>query len=232
MPRPEPRFRPAGIAACLAFALAPGGLPAHAQTGMVAPAPAGQVACAFGAFVGETDPAGLNVRAGPGTSHKLLGTLPPVKLSKDDPPVRAMVEVEVTAGANGWFLIGKARDNEALTEAPERAMFKGSGWVSGRKLTVKSQAESGRQRPDGKAPAVIIGRDGLAFDGDAFVQNGRLLGCSGKWVLVEYGPLPAGSDVLPALEIRPAAKAGAEPGRFRAWLDRICAVQETSCDGG
>lgn len=217
-----------GLGATLLLAATPVG----AQPDAVAPAPAGQVACAFGAFVSETDPEGLNVRAGPGTAHKVLGTLPPVKLSTDDPPVRAMVEVEVTAGANGWFRIGKARDNEALTEAAERPMFKGSGWVSGRKLTVKSQADTGRQRPDGKAPAVLIGREGVSFDADVFIRTGRLIGCSGKWVLVEYGPLPADSDVLPALEIRPAAKANAEAGRFRAWLDRICAMQETSCDGG
>jgi hypothetical protein len=204
---------------------------ARAQSEAVAPAPAGQVACSFGALVNETDPEGLNVRAGPGTSHKVLGTLPPVKLSGDDPPVRAMVEVEVSAGANGWFRIARARDNEMLTDAPPRPMFKGSGWVSGRKLTVKSQATAGRQRPDAKAPAVLSGQDGMSLDGDAFVQNGRLLGCSGKWVLVEYG-LPAGSEALSGLEIKPAAKAGAEPGRFRAWVDRICATQETSCDGG
>jgi hypothetical protein len=226
MPRREVVL--AGLGATLLLAATPVG----AQSDAVAPAPAGQVACAFGAFVSETDPEGLNVRAGPGTAHKVLGTLPPVKLSTDDPPVRAMVEVEVTAGANGWFRIGKARDNEALTEAAERPMFKGSGWVSGRKLTVKSQADTGRQRPDGKAPAVLIGREGVSFDADVFIRTGRLIGCSGKWVLVEYGPLPADSDVLPALEIRPAAKANAEAGRFRAWLDRICAMQETSCDGG
>jgi hypothetical protein len=226
MPRREVVL--AGLGATLLLAATPVG----AQSDAVVPAPAGQVACAFGAFVSETDPEGLNVRAGPGTAHKVLGTLPPVKLSTDDPPVRAMVEVEVTAGANGWFRIGKARDNEALTEAAERPMFKGSGWVSGRKLTVKSQADTGRQRPDGKAPAVLIGREGVSFDADVFIRTGRLIGCSGKWVLVEYGPLPANSDVLPALEIRPAAKANAEAGRFRAWLDRICAMQETSCDGG
>lgn len=217
----------AGLAALLLAAPA-----AWAQADGVAPTPGGQVACAFGAFVSETDPEGLNVRAGPGTTHKVVGTLPPVKLSGDDPPIRAMVEVEVSAGANGWFRIVKARDNEMLTDAAPRPMFKGSGWVSGRKLTVKSQATAGRQRPDAKAPAVLSGQDGMSFDGDAFVQNGRLIGCSGKWVLVEYGPFPPDGDALAGIEIKPAAKAGAEPGRVRAWVDRICATQETSCDGG
>ncbi|RYE86305.1 MAG: SH3 domain-containing protein [Hyphomicrobiales bacterium] len=224
-------LRPEALAAGLAVVLL--SAPAvRAQSEGVAPAPGGQVACSFGAFVSETDPAGLNVRAGPGTNHKVVGTLPPVKLSGDDPPVRAMVEVEVSAGANGWFRIAKARDNEMLTDAAPRPMFKGSGWVSGRKLTVKSQAAAGRLRPDAKAPAVLSGQDGLSLDGDAFVQSGRLLGCSGKWVQVEYGPFPADGEAVSGLTIAPAAKAGAEAGRFRAWVDRICATQETSCDGG
>ncbi|CAD5265620.1 conserved exported hypothetical protein [Bosea sp. 62] len=224
-------LRPEALAASLAVVLL--ATPAvRAQSEGVTPAPGGQVACSFGAFVSETDPAGLNVRAGPSTSHKVVGTLPPVKLSGDDPPVRAMVEVEVSAGANGWFRIAKARDNEMLTDAAPRPMFKGSGWVSGRKLTVKSQAAAGRLRPDAKAPAVLSGQDGASFDGDAFVQNGRLLGCSGKWVQVEYGPFPADSEAVSGLTIAPAAKAGVEAGRFRAWVDRICATQETSCDGG
>jgi len=232
MPRPELiAGRHCRLAAAALAALLTGAAPALAQSGALAP-PTGQTRCSFGAFVNETDPEGLNVRAGPGTGHKILGRLPPVKVSADDPPVHAMVEVEVTAGADGWFQIRKARDNEALTEATARPMYKGSGWVSGRKLTVKSQADTGRERPDAQAPAAIAGRDGMSFDSDAFVRNSRLLGCSGKWVLAEFGPLPAGSDVLDALEIKPAARAGLEAGRFRAWVDRICAEQETSCDGG
>lgn len=223
----RPEALAAGLVAVLLAAPA-----ARAQSEGLAPAPAGQVACSFGAFVSETDPAGLNVRAGPGTTQKVVGTLPPVKLSGDEPPVRAMVEVEVSAGANGWFRIAKARDNEMLTDAAPRPMFKGSGWVSGRKLTVKSQAVAGRQGPDAKAPAVLSGQEGAGFDGDVFVQNGRLLGCSGKWVLIEYGPFPADGEAMAGLDVKPAAKAGAESGRVRAWVDRICATQETSCDGG
>lgn len=205
--------------------------PTHAQPATLAAPPAGETACAFGAFVAETDPAGLNVRAGPGTGHKVLGSLPPVRSSQDDPPIRAMVEVEVVAGRDGWFKIEGARDNDALIEGPQRPMFKGSGWVSGRKLTVKSQAQVGRARPEAKAPAVVSGRESASFDG--LVDQARLLGCSGRWALVEYGPIEkdASFDTQTLFEIKPAAKAGAAPGRFRAWVDRLCALQETSCDG-
>lgn len=225
-----PRTAVPALAATLIAALAAPVLhAAPAQPAAVAAPPAGETACAFGAFVAETDPAGLNVRAGPGTAHAVLGTLPPIRRSHDDPPIQAMVEVRVTAGREGWFKIEGAQDNDALIEGPQRPMFKGAGWVSGRKLTVKSQAQAGRQRPDAKAPAVLLGRDGLAFDSDAFLASGRLAGCSGRWALVEYGPLEP--DAGAAVEIKPAAKAGLAGGRFRAWVDRLCAIQETSCDG-
>lgn len=221
------------LAATLVAALAlPTARSAPAQAAAVAAPPAGETACAFGAFVAETDPAGLNVRAGPGTAHAVLGTLPPIRRSHDDPPIQAMVEVRVIAGREGWFKIADAQDNEALVEGPQRPMFKGTGWVSGRKLTVKSQAGIGRQRPDAKAPAVLIGHDGIVFDSDAFVASGRLAGCSGRWALVEYAPIERDGDGDAGLEVKPAAKAGLAGGRFRAWVDRICALQETSCDGG
>lgn len=222
---------PRTAALTLATTLLLASLQSPAQTASVAPAPAGESACAFGAFVAETDPAGLNVRAGPGTGHKVLGTLPPIRHSQDESPIRAMVEVEVVASDNGWFKIQGARDNDALIEGPQRPMFKGSGWVSGRKLTVKSQAAAGRQRPDAAAPVVIGGPDGAGFDSDSFVEHARLLGCKGQWVLVEYGPWPGETGEPSALEIAPAARAGVEKGRMRAWVDRICAIQETSCDG-
>ncbi|SDZ15079.1 hypothetical protein SAMN04487939_11874 [Lysobacter sp. yr284] len=220
-----PRTAAIVLAATALFAASP----TPAQPAAVAAPPAGETACSFGAFVTETDPAGLNVRAGPGTAHKVLGTLPPIRHSRDEPPMSAMVEVEVIAGADGWFKIRGAQDNDALIEGPQRPMFKGTGWVSGRKLTVKSQASSGRQRPDAKAPAVMIGHDAMSFDTDAFVGSARLAGCSGRWALVEFGPIERDDDS--GLEIKPAAKAGLAGGRFRAWVDRLCALQETSCDG-
>lgn len=220
---PGPAFIAASIALPVTLALLSAAAPGRAQ------APAAQTACAFGAFVNETDPAGLNVRAGPGTAYPVLGTLPPIKLSADDPPLRARVEVQVTAGADGWFRIAGAQDNEALLDAAARPMFKGTGWVSGRKLTVKSQATVGRQRPDAKSPAVLISKDGMGFDSDAFLEHGRLVACAGQWAQVEYA---ADSELRAGLQIKPAATAGVEAGRVRAWVDHLCALQETSCDGG
>lgn len=193
--------------------------------------PKGRVRCAFGAFVSETDPAGLNVRSGPGVKYAVLGTLPPVGVNPTDSSLRGMVEVEVTAGSDGWFQIRRATDNPELTGVKPRKMFAGSGWVSGRKLTVKSQASVGKDRPSSSAANIVTTRDDMTFDNDAMIGATQLLACSDKWVLTEVGALTASPDVEQALVVLPAARVGAPPKTFRAWVNKLCAVQETSCDG-
>lgn len=194
-------------------------------------APPGETTCAIGAFVTETDPAGLNIRSGPGTGFGVIGRLPPVTLSKEIDGLSVMVEVEITASAKGWLRIRNARDNTQLTGAPKRAMHGGRGWVSGQKLTVKTQSPAGRAQPSEKAAIVLGTETGLTLDNDALRATGRLIGCQGKWALIEYGPLPAGDVLGQRLDIAPAARSGLPQGRFRAWLNQICALQETSCSG-
>nr|WP_297524355.1 SH3 domain-containing protein [uncultured Roseateles sp.] len=186
--------------------------------------------CNFGAFVAETDPAGLNVRAAPSAAAKILGKLPPtfVEASMN---YGVRVEVEVVGARNGWFLIRNASDNEALTDRPARPMFSGEGWVSGSKLTVKSQADVGRAWPSPKAAAVLRIGDNETFDNDVVVEAGRLADCNGKWAQVEFADLRFPAKDRSSLKIDAAARAGLPPGRFRAWVDRICGIQETSCDG-
>lgn len=160
--------------------------------------------CSFGAFVTDNDPAGLNVRAGPDASSAIVGKLPPPALSDDDPPIRAHVEVEVVAAQGGWFRIRNAHDN-ALLAPPGRKVFSGAGWVSGRHLSVKSQAAVGRDVASARGRPV---RAAVDFDSDAFVRSARLHDCVGQWVLVS-----------------------SPEHQFNGWLNRICATQETSCDG-
>jgi len=161
--------------------------------------------CSFGAFVTDSDPAGLNVRAGPDVTSAIVGKIPPQALSEDDPPIRAYVEVEVVASQGGWFRIRNARDN-ALLAPPGRKVFNGAGWVSGRHLSVKSQAAVGRDVASARGRPV---RAAVDFDSDAFVRSARLHDCVGQWVLVS-----------------------SPEHQFNGWLNRICATQETSCDGG
>lgn len=186
--------------------------------------------CSFGAFVAETDPAGLNVRASPNATAKVLGKLPPTFI-EPSAGYGVRVEVEVVGARNGWFLIRNASDNEALTDRPARPMFSGEGWVSGSKLTVKSQADTGRAQPNLKAKAVLRIGDNETFDNDVLVEAGRLADCNGKWAQVEFADQRFPGKDRSSLKIDAAARTGLPPGRFRAWVNRICGIQETSCDG-
>lgn len=204
------------------------GLGAGSQA-FAAGGPPEAVSCNFAAFVEETDPAGLNVRAAPSASAPVLGTLPPVWT--DDSGMRARVFVKVSATAKGWFRIHGAFEDEALTGQPARPVYEGEGWVSGRKLVVKSQANAGRARPDPKAAVAIRLKDGLLFDGSSTIAAGRLVDCRGSWVQVEYEEARFAAEMRPYLQVSPVARAGLPKGRLRAWLDQICGIQETSCDG-
>jgi hypothetical protein len=188
--------------------------------------------CSFGAFVQETDPAGLNVRAAPASSARVLGTLPPGFTDHANGDFVVRVELDVLASTpDGWFRIARARDNDVLTGQPARAVYGGEGWVSGRKLTVKSQASRGHAKPDERSEVRLRLGDGETFDNDAMVSAGQLVGCKGRWAWVEFAEDRLPTDVRRALVVAPAARAGLPPGRFRAWVDRVCGVQETTCDG-
>lgn len=141
------------------------------------------------------------------------------------------VSVQVTDTSNGWFRIREAYDNDALTGQPARPLYAGEGWVSGRMLVVKSQAQVGRQRPDVKAPVSVRLKEDASFDGDSTVAAGRLVGCQGAWAQVEFDESRLSADMKPLVQVLPAARAGQRPGRFRAWLNQICGIQETTCDG-
>ena len=197
---------------------------AHAD----APPPA--TPCSIVAFVEETDPAGLNVRAAPNSKARVLGTLPPVWVDKAS-GTWIRIRVEITASDSGWFRIRNARDDEDLTGQPPRPTFSGEGWVSGRKLVVKPQARVGRGRPDAQAPVWLQLNDEQMFDSDVMVSASSLAACQGQWAQVEYVDAKLPAEERKALNVAPAARAGLPPGRFRLWMDKICGSQETVCDG-
>jgi len=193
-------------------------------------APAGGERCTFGAFVQEDDPAGLNVRAGPSPTARILGTLPPSFTASDNPGLAVRIELDVLAQRDGWFHVAHARDNEQLTGRPARPVFAGDGWVSGRKLTVKSQATQAHASPDAGAPVALALADGGSLDGDAIVASTRLLACRGDWAEIELDLERLPEDVRAQLKVTPGT-AGAAAGHPHAWVDRVCGVQETTCDG-
>lgn len=185
--------------------------------------------CAFTAFVEDEDPAGLRVREAPDAKARILGSLPPVWTDGDG--MRVRVSVKVTESARGWFKIRDAFDDESLTGQPARTLYGGEGWVSGRMLVVKSQAQVGRQRPDAKAPVSVRLKDDASFDGNSTIRAGRLVGCQGAWAQVEFDESRLSEEIRPLVQVLPAAREGQPKGRFRTWLNQLCAIQETSCDG-
>ena len=197
---------------------------AHAGGSALSP----QTACAFGAFVNETDRAGLNVRQLPSASSKILGKLP-ANYKDPDSPMIVRVEVNVLASQNGWFLIDGATDNTTLTEKPERPTYAGKGWVSGKKLAIKTQASRARLAPEDSAGTAFL--VGNVLDGDSLSKPGQLIACNGKWALVEYSLSAVPRGDVPEIKINTAAKNGAANGRVRGWVNRICEIQETSCSG-
>ncbi len=185
--------------------------------------------CSFTAFVEDQDPAGLRVREAPDAKARILGTLPPVWTDGDG--MRVRVSVKVTESAHGWFKVRDAFEDTSLTGQPARPLYAGEGWVSGRMLVVKSQAQVGRQRPDAKAPVSVRLQEDASFDGNSTIRAGRLVGCQGQWAQVEFDESRLSDEIKPLVQVLPAARAGQPRGRFRTWLDQICAIQETTCDG-
>lgn len=190
--------------------------------------------CNFTAYVMETDPAGLNVRSKPGIDGKILGRIAPDYVdASDGTETRAHPEVQVRASWRGWFLVEGAGDNTTLMglddQANGRAMYRGRGWVSGRKLAVKSQADRARLAPAAQA-AIAFDAANLDFDGLS-EQAPALIACNGQWALVEYDVRALDAAGIEVIKLKPEARVGAAPGGIRGWVDRLCDLQETACSG-
>ena len=127
------------------------------------------VPCDISAYVTDRDPAGLNVRSGPGGAQQVIGNLP-------DQQVEGGIVVHITGSSGDWFRI-----DEAFEEGgeEERVHFKGVGWVYGPLLgadgvgggTAVYQEMSRQSRVAARVP----GDSGL-----------NLRGCRGRWTYVEY----------------------------------------------
>ncbi len=192
--------------------------------------------CDFRAFVSEQDPKGLNVRAAPSEKSKVLGKIPPsfVQKKKDAPPeLVGRATVDVLASRDGWFLINKAEDY-APAYAPgktknvfNRPIYRGKGWVSGKKLQVESEEEKAFLAPDENSE--------LAFSGT--LEPRRLLSCKGQWAFVEYslerpsGVSEAQFEEILRSEIRPSnkAKEGAAKNSIHGWVRRTCPLEGDHC---
>ncbi|MEL7316411.1 MAG: SH3 domain-containing protein [Cyanobacteria bacterium J06559_3] len=126
--------------------------------------------CAAAAYVADTDPAGLNVRSGPGSEFEVIDTLP-----TDGP-----VEVEITSSANGWLQLDIAWSMaQQELETP--------GWVYAPLLGVTTHNNDASQ-PSDAAP--LFSTPDTASEVIAEIPQFTevsLLGCSGPWLEVQTG---------------------------------------------
>ncbi|MDB9525571.1 SH3 domain-containing protein [Oscillatoria sp. CS-180] len=124
--------------------------------------------CSARAFVTDPDPAGLNVRNGPGTDFAVLDVLPTTE----------PVEVSIVGTTDGWFLINEAQSaSQQELDQP--------GWVYAPHLGVTTTSIS-LDNPD--APAKLYeapdGFSGVKAEVPKFSEV-SLLDCSGDWLEVQ-----------------------------------------------
>jgi len=124
--------------------------------------------CSATAFIVDTDPAGLNVRSGPGSDFAVQDTL-----STSEP-----MEVSIVGATGVWFLI-----NEAW--GIEQQALQQPGWVYAPLLGVSTTSLNIN---DPEAPTTLY----AAPDGSAAIvatvpkySEVTLLGCSGNWLQVQ-----------------------------------------------
>ena len=159
--------------------------------------PAGVEPCNLYAWSTDNDPKGLNVRAEPGMSAKVLGIAPgprkPAGKAKEehgDGPFRA--DFTIIGYKDGWFLVKDIRAPGVSYNAsyPKTLPqpFKGRGWVAA-SLVGASQGEwEGKDGLLYRAPhADALFDAGLDEDNKPYGYGAqpRVLACSGSWTFIE-----------------------------------------------
>ena len=133
--------------------------------------------CELAAYVGDPDPKGLNVRAGPGTRFPVVATI------KVPQPAREAGVVTTVLGATGqWLLIEGADD---ALEDPAKQLFRGRGWVYAPMLATEvNETRDGspsvplRREPRARSAVVTRLRPGTSV---------TLVGCAGGWARIRSG---------------------------------------------
>jgi hypothetical protein len=182
--------------------------------------PPGTMPCDLRAWSDDKDPKGLNVRAGPDTKSKVLGTLPPPYKfkarngSENTPDGGWLTEFSILGFKDGWFLIegaqppGKDYEGDAYPRNHPKP-YAGRGWVAANK--VGAQYANGDTRMGGLFQAPHTDAKWTParneFGGEISADGGpkKILACSGFWALVE------------------------SHDGVRGWWRRLCSSQVTNC---
>lgn len=163
--------------------------------------------CNLSAWSTDSDPAGLAVRSGPGTNNAVIGRLPPPGGVEG---YDEAAEVTITGSHNGWFRISAAVMIDYAGDKPDKVLFKGEGWVSGRYLGLLLNDANLHREPALESPVVahlaFADPDGNMMGPDSWAV--RLHACKDDWAEVD---------------------ASFEDRRFRGWATRTCSNQVTTC---
>lgn len=176
--------------------------------------PAGTEPCDIAGWSADPDPAGMNVRAAPNASARVLGKIPPPWKAPDrsgDADETYRSEFRIIGYRDGWFLIrnisapGVAYGERYPRNLPQP--FRGQGWVSARLV---GAALANANLPPGRlylAPSTHAAtrpamRQGEPISTGDIVQ--RLHACSGTWGLIEIEGV-------------------------RGWWSSLCSNQVTNC---
>jgi hypothetical protein len=147
-----------------------------AATLQSAAANAQTVACDVKLNVTDQDPAGLNVRAGPGgaivTALKARGR---------------WVQAHVTGQSGEWARIDDAKEIDDETGGGEKSLFTASGWVAFSKLGIEELNDTAyiREAPAEAARTLLK----IQQPDESKLPHATVLGCSGDFLKVRVGSI-------------------------------------------
>jgi len=122
----------------------------------------------------DSDPAGLNVRAGPSLKATVIAVAKLRAFARDalGRELLQAPEFSITGSRGGWLLVAGLR----YPDPPVDPALPASGWVHGSRVLVRTYDDSRsdlHRRPTSDSPARAIG--GMSF---------TVLGCTGRWIHV------------------------------------------------
>ena len=137
-------------------------------------------------YVISDDPAGVNVRSGPGAQYPVIGTLP------TGPGV--VVSPRITGSVGEWLRIediwvGEWPEESIHPRFPDSGPLKLTGWVSGPVLGVQTQWP---EEYDSSTRSAVVPLHEEPATGSAVLIRVKswlvvpVVGCRGEWVKVRY----------------------------------------------
>jgi hypothetical protein len=167
---------------------------------------AAEPACSISGWSSDPDPAGLNVRAAPGATARIIGRIPPAKAQAGD---TYAAEFDIVGSRDGWFLIRNVRFADDGDGKGDQTVFRGPGWVFADKVRFLINSVDLRRGPSLQSPVVAKLRspDGSSGPDSAIIDH--VYGCAGAF-----------ADVAVHMTGRPPT---------RGWATGVCSNQVTTC---